>query len=98
MNGSMVKVKIDKAIRAIDEFTQSSSFEEADREFKNQLMTIRATLEKMQSSLESEAHPYRLRPFLGRMITDSWPLDLELGEMIIDAEREYFKFIRRGNR
>jgi hypothetical protein len=56
-----------------------------------QLRHIRQQLQAMREQLVSGPLPPRQArvSMLGRIITDSWPLESELGSLLIAIEREY---------
>lgn len=59
-----------------------------------QLELIRSKLLTMSTQISSGDVPpkeERIRG-IGRMVTDSWPLNNELGEVLIEAEQRYLKY------
>lgn len=57
----------------------------------NQLTKVQATLGAIESVVQSGILPPPCDRIsgVGRMITDSWPNDSELGNMILEAEQAY---------
>lgn len=80
-----------KAIRLTDMEIEGFNAGALPRVPINQLKLARRGLQGMEEQVESKSlPPVRYRNFgLGQMIGDSWPLDYQLGELILEVEQLY---------
>ncbi len=91
-----IRLLIQTAIRAIDDRLGIEDIPEGGPLSETQLHDFRQILVQMASnldSLEDIQGETRSPTRMGRVIVDSWPLDSEIGEAILAAEQEYWKFI-----
>ncbi|WP_053067971.1 hypothetical protein [Xenorhabdus khoisanae] len=76
-------VEIEKAIATYDKFSLFTTI--------NQLNNFKEKLINLRNIIESGDIPQKTQRHLGmaRVITDQWPFDNKLGNIIIDAELTY---------
>ena len=102
MTSSSMNIAANKAIaalklgiRMIDEALSRSTVPERGPGSAKQLRGFRAELMKMLDDLESGSPGSQETPTrrIGHIIVDSWPIDSELGDILLRAENEYLAYI-----
>jgi hypothetical protein len=86
-------VAINRAIAAIDVSLAKHDIPATGPASMAQLTDFRRELLSMLDNLQNQDWPRRdqIHQHIGRIIVDSWPLDSELGDMLIRAENMYIK-------
>ncbi len=89
-----LRLKIEKAIFAIDKEISEKKLPAEGPMSLAQLSQFKQALYQMRDVLNRNNTPREQREIvsLGKIIVDSWPLNSELGKIIIQAEEEFRKF------
>lgn len=89
---------INRGIAAIDDAINIGNHLVTGPASMDQLGRFRHQLLLMLNEVEDHALPRQERPLrrIGPIIADSWPLESELGEVLLKAENEYVRYMAAG--
>jgi hypothetical protein len=87
--------KIDKAICGINDQLNVPKLDETDPVYRNQLLRLKSILKVMHEELTVlPKNKVGGNEGLGRIITDSWPFENSLAEVILDAEHSFIEALK----
>lgn len=84
--------KVNLAIQEIEKIIESNGYDGDYKYNLSQINKINKDLKQMSESLENKKISWSYIGF-GNIIIDSWPLDSNLGDLLLDAEQEYKKLL-----
>lgn len=93
-------IAINQAMKAIDTALAKGDAPDSGPASIDQLQMIRHELSFMCRDLDSQEflHQEEASRRIGPIIIDSWPLDSELGDVLLSAENEYIKCVTTRKR
>ncbi|MEN4013095.1 MAG: hypothetical protein ROW48_13750 [Bellilinea sp.] len=92
MKREEAETTICEALSALEDYLPSSTIPESGPLSVSQLLFFREQLKEMLRSIHENLYITAHKGTMGRLITDSWPLDSTLGEKIIRAEQKYREY------
>ena len=93
-NGRTIDV-IDRALRMAHNHSLGNRDETLPSHLDSQITRFLQTLKEMKKSIQEDDDYIAFRPHMCRAVSDSWPYESRLGQLICEAEHAFLSYRSR---